>query len=160
MPKPAPLTGGDLAPAFNYSWDGDSFESSALKSYCLLYFYPKDDTPGCTKEACAFRDHWDQFQEAGLQIVGVSKDSETSHEKFRTKYELPFPLIADTDLQLAKAYGVYGEKKFMGKTYDGVHRISFLISPDGTIAKTYPQVKPAEHAAEILQDLTDRPQST
>ena len=160
MPKITPLDCGDPAPVFSYSWAGKSYKSSTHKSYCLLYFYPKDDTPGCTTEACSFRDHWEQCKAAGLQIVGVSKDSEASHEKFRAKYELPFTLIADTDLSLAKAYGVYGEKKFMGKTYDGVHRISFLISPDGTIAKTYPKVKPADHAAEIFRDLAELPECT
>lgn len=87
-------------------------------------------------------------------IVGVSKDSMTSHEKFRAKFELPFPLIADTELELASAYGVWGEKKFMGKTFDGVHRMSFLIDPEGTIVKAYHKVKPAAHAAEVLNDLS------
>ena len=160
MPKPTPLTGGDSAPAFSYKDAGASYSSNSLDGYCLLYFYPKDDTPGCTTQACSLRDHWEKLQQANLQIVGVSKDSEASHDKFRAKYELPFPLIADTDLSLAKAYGVYGEKKFMGRTYNGVHRISFLISPNGTIAKTYPKVKPADHAAEILRDLAELPHST
>ncbi|MGB0259581.1 MAG: peroxiredoxin, partial [Coraliomargarita sp.] len=86
------------------------------------------------------------------RVVGVSKDSEGSHDKFRAKFDLPFPLIADTELELAKAYGVYGEKQFMGRTFDGVHRMSFLISTDGTILKTYAKVKPAEHAATVLED--------
>ena len=117
-----------------------------------MYFYPKDDTPGCTKEACAIRDVWSDFTSAGLKVVGVSKDDERSHVKFQEKYGLPFPLIADTGLELAMAYGVYGEKKFMGKTYDGIHRMSFLIGADGLILKTYCKVKPDDHASEVLAD--------
>lgn len=120
----------------------------------LIYFYPKDDTPGCTKEACAIRDAWGEFEAAGLKVIGVSKDSERSHLKFQEKYTLPFPLIADTELELANAFGVYGEKKFMGRVYDGIHRMSFLIAADGTILTTYPKVKPAEHASQVLEDLS------
>lgn len=148
-----PLEAGQAAPAFTFVDGGSEVSSSDLKLPCLLFFYPKDDTPGCTKEACGIRDIWCQFKSAKLKVVGVSKDPESSHEKFRQKYQLPFPLIADTELELAKAYGVYGEKQFMGRTYDGIHRISFLISPEGNILKTYPKVKPELHAAEVLQDL-------
>jgi peroxiredoxin Q/BCP len=119
-----------------------------------LYFYPKDDTPGCTKEACVIRDSWTEFANAGLKVIGVSKDDESSHVKFRKKYGLPFPLIADTQLELANVYGVYGEKKFMGKIYDGIHRTSFLIGTDGLILKTYYKVKPDDHAGEVLADFT------
>ena len=160
MPKPTPLTEGSPAPVFTYYDGGHPHDSGSLNGYCLLFFYPKDNTPGCTTEACAFRDNWEPLLKEDLLIVGVSKDSEASHDKFRAKYELPFPLIADTDLRLAKAYGVYGEKKFMGKTYDGVHRMSFLISPNGTIAKTYLKVKPADHAAEVLRDMAALNQSS
>lgn len=154
MPKPSPLEAGSQAPPFSFSDEGKEVSIDTLNAPCLLYFYPKDDTPGCTKQACGIRDEWAKFRTAGLQVVGVSKDSEASHQKFREKYDLPFPLIADTDLELAKAFGVYGEKKFMGKTYDGIHRMSFLIAADGTILKTYPKVKPNEHAETVLQDLT------
>lgn len=153
MPTVHPLTAGQLAPVFSFEDEDRTESSDTLNHYALLYFYPKDNTPGCNKEACAFRDHWAELQAAGLKVIGVSKDSEASHARFRAKFDLPFPLIADTELELAKAYGVYGEKKFMGKVFDGVHRMSFLIAPDGTIAKTYTKVKPAEHAAEVLQDL-------
>lgn len=153
MPTIQPLESGAVAPTFTFTEGGHEVSSDSLESHCLLFFYPKDDTPGCTKEACGIRDAWVQFRGAKLKVVGVSKDPEASHEKFRTKYQLPFSLIADTELELAKAYGVYGEKKFMGKVYDGVHRISFLISPDGTISKTYLKVKPEQHAAEVLEDL-------
>ncbi len=154
MSLPNPLSAGQAAPVFKFS-DGESVISSdALSSSYLVYFYPKDDTPGCTKQACAIRDAWDAFEAAGLKVIGISKDNERSHHKFKEKYALPFPLIADTELELAKAFGVYGEKKFMGRIYDGIHRMSFLIAADGTILKTYPKVKPEEHATQVLNDLT------
>lgn len=126
--------------------------SRELATPYLIYFYPKDDTPGCTKEACAIRDNWAAFKSAGLKVIGASKDPDSSHEKFRAKYDLPFPLVADTDLTVAQAFGVYGEKKFMGRVYDSVHRMSFLVAADGTILRTYPKVKPDAHAAQVLQD--------
>ena len=153
MPAPTPLTEGDKAPAFSFTENGQTVQSADLNTPCLVYFYPKDDTPGCTKEACGIRDAWAEFESAGLKVVGVSKDSEKSHNKFREKYTLPFPLIADTETKLAQAFGVFGEKKFMGRVYDAVHRMSFLIAADGTILKTYPKVKPDQHAAEVLEDL-------
>jgi len=152
MPKPQPLPTGSRAPVFPISIDGKTVQSDSLGQPCLVYFYPKDDTPGCTKQACGLRDAWSAFEKANLFVVGVSKDDETSHTRFREKYTLPFPLIADSDLQLAKAFGVYGEKKFMGKTYDGVHRMSFLLAEDGTILKTYQKIKPFEHAEAVLED--------
>lgn len=154
MPLPTPLTAGQKAPPFSYTENETTVDSSEITSPHLIYFYPKDDTPGCTKEACAIRDAWADFESAGLKVIGVSKDSERSHLKFQDKYTLPFPLIADTELELANAFGVFGEKKFMGRIYDGIHRMSFLIAADGTILKTYPKVKPAEHAAQVLEDLT------
>lgn len=153
MGKPTPLETGQQAPDFQYVEDGKTVSLAELKRPCLLYFYPKDDTPGCTKEACGLRDAWGEYQSAGIQVVGVSKDDERSHEKFRDKYDLPFPLIADTELELCQAYGVWGEKKFMGKVYDGIHRLSFLIGENGTILKTYHKVKPDQHATEVLEDL-------
>ncbi len=153
MGKPTPLEAGQKAPSFQFSEDGQAHSLESLDQPCLLYFYPKDDTPGCTKEACAIRDAWSEFGASGLKVIGVSKDDERSHAKFTEKYSLPFPLIADTDLELAQAYGVYGEKKFMGRVYDGIHRMSFLISANGIILKTYHKVKPDAHASEVLADL-------
>jgi len=141
-------------PSYTFSEEGKELNINSLNQPCLIYFYPKDDTPGCTKEACAIRDAWSDFKQAGLKVIGVSGDSEQSHGKFIDKYQLPFTLIPDTDLTLAKKFGVYGEKKFMGRVYDGIHRISFLVLPDGTIAKTYPKVKPQEHAAQVLEDFS------
>jgi peroxiredoxin Q/BCP len=152
MEKPTPLDAGKKAPSFQFTEAGETHSLESLEQPCLLYFYPKDDTPGCIKEACGIRDTWSEFATAGLKVVGVSKDDERSHGKFRKKYELPFALIADTELELAYAYGVYGEKKFMGKIYNGIHRMSFLIGADGMILKTYRKVKPDSHAGEVLAD--------
>jgi len=116
----------------------------------VLYFYPKDDTPGCTKEACSFRDAFADFKKRGIEVLGVSVDSEASHKKFTAKYKLPFTLLADSDHAIADAYGVYGEKKFMGRTYMGVKRITFLIDEKGKIKKVFEKVKPEEHAREVL----------
>lgn len=156
-----PLAAGAKAPLFNFIYsDGTLANTADLagKTY-LVYFYPKDDTPGCTKEACAFRDLFNEFEAADITVIGVSGDSEKSHDKFRNKYTLPFPLAADTSLEIARAFGVYGEKKFMGRVYDGIHRISFLINPDGHVFKTYPKVKPEKHPEEVLSDVKE-PYST
>ncbi|MDB5245201.1 MAG: peroxiredoxin [Parcubacteria group bacterium] len=123
--------------------------------YVLMYFYPKDDTPGCTKEACAIRDAFPDFAGVNAVVLGVSPDSVKSHAKFVEKYKLPFTLLADEGHAIASAYGVWGLKKFMGKEYEGVFRTSFLIAPDGTIAKIYESVKPEQHAAEVLADLKE-----
>ena len=117
----------------------------------VLYFYPKDDTPGCTKEACSFRDAFSKFKHRGIAVLGVSPDGEKSHQKFAAKYKLPFTLLADTDRSISKAYDVYGEKKFMGRTYMGVHRTTFLIDEKGKIRKVFAKVKPEEHASEVLK---------
>jgi thioredoxin-dependent peroxiredoxin len=154
MPTSKPLDAGKKAPTFTYVKDASLRSSTDLVAPYLVYFYPKDDTPGCTKQACGIRDLWSQFQSADLKVFGVSKDPEASHDKFRAKYKLPFFLIADTDLKLAQGFGVYGEKKLMGRLYDAVHRISFLVAPDGTILKTYNPVKPESHAIKVLEDLT------
>ncbi|CAA6678466.1 MULTISPECIES: thioredoxin-dependent thiol peroxidase [unclassified Lentimonas] len=154
MPLPTPLSPGQKAPSFSYTESGSTILSTEITTPHLIYFYPKDNTPGCTKEACAIRDVWADFVAAGLKVIGVSKDSEASHIKFQEKFSLPFPLIDDTELELAKAFGVYGEKKFMGRVYDGIHRMSFLIAADGTILKTYPKVKPEAHASQVLEDLS------
>jgi peroxiredoxin Q/BCP len=120
----------------------------------LLYFYPKDDTPGCTTEACNFRDDYSAYQDAGVVILGVSPDPPEKHTKFKSKYELPFTLLSDVNHQVCKLYGVWGPKKFMGREYEGVHRTTFLIGPDGVIQHVFEKVKPAKHSAEILAFLT------
>ena len=146
------LKEGTTAPAFKTK-DANG-ESVSLKDFrgqkVVLYFYPKDDTPGCTKEACSFRDAFSKFKKQGIAVLGVSPDSEASHKKFTVKYKLPFTLLADTDRALAEAYGVYGEKKFMGRTYMGVYRTTFLIDEKGKIKKVFEKVKPEEHAGEVL----------
>lgn len=119
----------------------------------VLYFYPKDDTPGCTKEACAFRDYFADFKKKGAVILGVSTDPVKKHDKFVEKFKLPFTLLADEDKKIVQAYGVWGEKSFMGRKYLGTHRVTFLIGPDGKIKKIWPAVKPEEHAAEVLAAL-------
>lgn len=119
----------------------------------VLYFYPKDDTSGCTTEACAFRDDYDEYQKAGVVIIGVSPDSQKSHEKFVNKYELPFTLLADTDHAVCEMYGVWGLKKMYGREYYGVKRTTFLINKDGVIKKVFNNVKPKGHSAEILAEL-------
>lgn len=145
---------GDKAPAISAAdQDGVVRTLSDFKGKTvLLYFYPKDDTPGCTKEACTIRDSWGDFKKAGIVVLGVSVDSVAKHRKFADKYDLPFTLLADEKKEIVKAYGVWGPKKFMGREFLGVKRWSFLIAPDGTIAKIYENVKPAEHAAEVLAD--------
>src|SRR6186713_2141558 len=128
---------GSMAP--NFAAKDANGETVNLKDYrgqkVVLYFYPKDDTPGCTKEACSFRDGFAPFKKQGIRVLGVSPDSEASHKKFITKYKLPFTLLADTDRSIAEAYGVWGEKKFMGRTYMGVHRTTFPIDEKGKIKK-------------------------
>ena len=116
----------------------------------ILYFYPKDDTPGCTTEACNFRDDYSAYIEAGVTILGVSPDSPKSHLKFKQKFQLPFPLLADEDHAICEAYNVWGPKKFMGREYMGVLRTTFLIDSQGNIKKIFENVKPAEHSAELL----------
>jgi len=119
----------------------------------VLYFYPEDDTPGCTKEACAFRDDYSEYEKAGVVILGVSPDSPESHAKFKARYKLPFPLLADPGHKICDAYGVWGAKKFMGKEYEGVLRTTFLIDPQGKILRVFENVRPSEHSAELLQVL-------
>ncbi|MDF1499982.1 MAG: thioredoxin-dependent thiol peroxidase [Anaerolineales bacterium] len=116
----------------------------------VLYFYPRADTPGCTKEACGFRDDYSAYEEAGVVILGVSPDTIEKQSKFKQKWDLPFPLIADDDHSIATAYGVWGPKKFMEREYEGVHRTTFLIDKDGKIKQVFENVKPAEHSQEIL----------
>lgn len=147
------LQTGDKAPEINLpNQDGDIIRLSKLKGEkIVLYFYPKDDTPGCTKEACAFNDTKGDFEKAGALIYGVSFDSAERHNKFRTKYGLGFDLIVDADKELAKAYGVFKEKKLYGKVSMGIERTTFVIDEKGKIAKIYPKVKVDGHIAEVLE---------
>ena len=143
---------GTLAPKFSLPDENEQIHY--LQDYSgqtvLLYFYPKDDTPGCTTEACNFRDDYSAYQEAGVVILGVSPDSPEIHTKFKAKYALPFSLLADIDHQVCDLYGVWGPKKYMGREYDGVHRTTYLIGPDGVIQQVYENVQPANHSVEIL----------
>lgn len=123
------------------------------RQWLLVYFYPRDDTPGCTVEACAVRDEWKAFRAAGIEVVGISADSAASHKRFADKFKLPFTLLADEGKRVIRAFGVWGKKKFMGREFDGILRQSFLIDPAGKVAKVYRKVKPAEHAAEVLADV-------
>lgn len=121
----------------------------------LLYFYPKDNTSGCTTEACNFRDDYSAYEEAGVVILGVSPDSPASHAKFKAKHNLPFPLLADVGHKVCDLYGVWGPKKFMGREYEGVLRTTFLIGPDGKILHVFEKVRPAQHSAQVLKVLSD-----
>jgi peroxiredoxin Q/BCP len=149
------LKEGDVAPEFSAATNGGG--KISLVDFkgrnVILYFYPKDDTPGCTKEACTFRDNFSEFKTRGAVVLGVSTDSTKSHDKFLEKFNLPFTLLADEDKKIVGAYGVWGEKSFMGRKYMGTHRVTFLIGPDGRIKKIWPQVKPDEHAREVLAAL-------
>jgi len=127
--------------------------SSYKGSWVLLYFYPKDDTPGCTKEACGFRDSLNDLKKHNVFVLGVSADSVSSHQKFAKKYNLNFPLLSDEKKEAIKAYGAFGKKKFMGREFEGILRISFLINPKGEVVKKYDKVKPEVHAKEVLQDI-------
>jgi peroxiredoxin Q/BCP len=143
---------GSPAPDFELASDsGETVKLSSLRGKpVVLYFYPKDDTPGCTTQACGIRDAYGEFAQAGAVVLGVSPDDEESHVKFRNKYDLPFPLLADTEHEVAERYGVWGEKKYMGRTYMGVKRWTFVIAEDGTVKKVFPDVKPAEHVDKVL----------
>jgi thioredoxin-dependent peroxiredoxin len=123
--------------------------------WVVLYFYPKDDTPGCTTEACSFRDEYDYLQDQGIIVLGVSKDSVKSHAKFAEKFKLHFPLLSDETHEMIDAYGAWGLKKFMGREFMGTIRKTFIIDPSGNIAKEYPKVTPKEHIGEILKDLKE-----
>jgi thioredoxin-dependent peroxiredoxin len=151
------LKEGDPAPDFTAATQGGGKVS--LADYkgrnVILYFYPKDDTPGCTKEACAFRDHYALFEQKGAVVLGVSTDPVKSHQKFVAKFHLPFTLLADDEKQIVQAYGVWGQKSFMGRKYLGTHRVTFLIGPDGRIKKIWTKVKPEEHAQEVLAALAN-----
>ncbi|HZR94183.1 MAG TPA: thioredoxin-dependent thiol peroxidase [Gaiellaceae bacterium] len=146
---------GAPAPDFTLTDDrGETVTLSELRGKpVVLYFYPKDDTPGCTTQACGIRDAYGEFERAGAVVLGISPDDEASHEKFRRKYELPFTLLADPDHAVADKYGVWGEKKYMGRTYMGVNRSTFVIDGDGNVKKVMRNVKPATHADDVLAAL-------
>src|SRR5580700_7505741 len=146
------LKEGDPAPAFTAETNRGGRVSLAdfHGKNVILYFYPRDDTPGCTKEACAFRDQFAEFKKKGAVVLGVSTDPVKSHDKFAEKFKLPFSLLADVDKKIVEAYGVWGQKSFMGRKYMGTQRVTFLIGPDGRIKKISSIVKPDEHAAEVL----------
>ncbi|MEP6743769.1 MAG: thioredoxin-dependent thiol peroxidase [bacterium] len=146
------LKEGAVAPDFTVKdANGETVRLKDLRGQkVVLYFYPKDDTPGCTKEACAFRDAFADYKKRNIKVLGVSLDSEASHKKFAAKYKLPFTLLADTDHAISDAYGVYGQKKFMGRSYMGVNRMTFLIDEKGKIKKVFEKVKPEDHAQEVL----------
>jgi thioredoxin-dependent peroxiredoxin len=149
------LTEGDQAPDFTLTSDsGESIRLADLHGkQVVLYFYPKDDTPGCTTQACGIRDAYGEFERAGAVVLGVSPDNEQSHVKFKKKFELPFTLLADTDHSVSEAYGVWGEKSYMGKTYMGIERSTFVIGADGNVKKVMRKVKPATHADDVLAAL-------
>jgi peroxiredoxin Q/BCP len=146
---------GQEAPDFELESDsGERVRLASLRgSPVVLYFYPKDDTPGCTLQACDIRDAWSDFEARGAVVLGVSPDSATSHERFRSKYDLPFALLADPEHEVADLYGVWGERSMAGKTYMGIERSTFVIDADGNVASVMRQVKPAEHAADVLNAL-------
>jgi thioredoxin-dependent peroxiredoxin len=149
------LKEGDVAPDFTASTNGGGQVSlSAFQGKnVLLYFYPRDNTPGCTLEACAFRDEFAAFKRKGAVVIGVSTDSAKSHDKFAQRFKLPFTLVADEDKKIVQAYGAWGQKSFLGKKFQGTYRVSFLIGPDGRVKKVWPAVKPAQHAKEVLAAL-------
>ena len=146
-------------PAPEFSLPDENGTVHTLSQYrgqpVVLYFYPKDDTPGCTKEACNFRDDYHVYQEAGVVILGVSPDNAKSHTKFKSKFDLPFTLLADEDHAVASAYGAWGPKKMMGREYEGILRTTFLIGPDGNLLKVFENVKPDGHSAEVLAALQE-----
>jgi len=143
---------GTMAPDFTLATDtGEQLTLSALRGRpVVLYFYPKDDTTGCTTQACGIRDAYAEFERAGAVVLGVSPDDEASHVKFKDKYDLPFTLLVDADHEVADLYGVWGEKEYMGRTYLGVSRSTFVIAEDGTVKRALHNVKPATHADDVL----------
>lgn len=151
------LTEGNKAPEFELK-DSEG-KTHTLADFAgqtvVIYFYPKDDTPGCTKEACSFRDSYKDFRDAGVEIIGISPDTEESHQKFQQKYELPFILLSDPDHAVCEKYGVWGVKKNFGREYEGVYRTTFIIDPQGVIKRVFKNVKPSDHSQEVLQAMQE-----
>lgn len=147
------LKPGDKAPIFESTDQrGNAVKLQDFKgSKIVLYFYPKDDTPGCTAQACNLRDNYEDFIKSGFKVIGISADNLKSHQKFAEKYSLPFPLLPDTDKKIANAYGVWGPKKFMGKSYEGISRTTFIIDEDGIILKVFDKVDTKNHAQQITE---------
>jgi len=150
MSRPNP---GDRVPAFEMTADDGQVVSdqSLLGRRYVIYFYPKDDTPGCTVQACSLRDNFERLMAAGVEIFGVSPDSVASHVRFRKKYDLPYRLLADVGHQVAEAFGTWVEKSFAGRTYKGTERTSFIIGPDGRVEHVLPRVKPVEHVDQLME---------
>ena len=148
---------GDPAPAFELKdQDGNTHRLSDYEGKTVvLYFYPKDDTPGCTVEACSFRDNHQDLLDAGAVVLGVSADDEDSHTKFREKFDLPFPLLADTDTTVSQAYGVWGEKNMYGRKFMGINRATFMIGPDGKLTKIWKRVTPEGHGEDVLNSIRE-----
>lgn len=145
---------GDLAPDFTLPSDeGSEITLSKVKGKKVLYFYPKDDTPGCTKEACDFRDSFHRFEQVGVQVLGISKDSQLRHAKFKSKYQLPFTLLVDTNGDICQAYGVLDKKSLFGKTFLGIKRSTFLIDEEGVIRAIWRKVKVTGHIEQVLNEL-------
>ncbi len=151
------LKAGEFAPNFELPDENGTLHrlSDFSGKNVVLYFYPKDDTPGCTKEACGFRDQYSEFEKAGVPVIGISPDSPQRHSKFKAKYSLPFLLLSDEKHQVLESYGVWGRKKMMGKEYDGVFRTTYLIGKDQKIIKVFKNVKPEGHSQEILKSLEE-----
>jgi len=152
------LQAGDVAPRFSMTADDGALVSSdrLAGERFVLYFYPKDDTPGCTTQACSLRDNWSRFLDTGVELFGVSPDSVKSHIKFRDKYQLPYRLLADEGHAVAEAFGVWIEKSYAGRTYHGNERTTFVIGPDGRVESVLPRVKPDAHVDLLLDALADR----
>jgi len=153
---------GDKAPVFSLEDQvGKTHKLSDNKGkWVLIYFYPRDNTPGCTKEACQIRDNFSGFKKLQANVLGVSKDSVKSHQNFATKYSLPFPLLSDPEVKMIKAYKAWKKKKMAGREYMGIVRMSYLVDPKGNIAKVYPKVKPLDHAEEVIEDLKEMQKSS
>lgn len=152
-----PVSEGDQAPTFSLSADdGSTVDLEDLRGRkVVLYFYPKDDTPGCTRQACEIRDQWSAFRDTDAVVLGVSPDPVESHVRFKEKYDLPFPLLADEEHEVAEAYGVWKEKTLYGKKHMGIERSTFIIDEDGRIEAAFRRVKPEAHADKVLAELGD-----